>query len=286
MNSQLIETEALVLRNLRFGETSRIVTLFTLELGKLGAIAKGARDPKSAFGASLELCLRSGFVIYFRSGRDLQLLKCGWVEAEYPSLWRNPRRYVHASALLEFLDRVLMEEEPFPAVYHLAVRGLERLAHAPEEQLPELFRALQLRTAALLGYAPLLDACFHCRRPLPEDGAGEEEAWCFVVAEGNVLCGDCSHAETGFRLHPRALRRLRAMAQGSGAGTRASSSGERALRVSESRAPSPGWIQAVDVLVEEFLRFHLERYRGLRSLEVRGRLETPLGGLTGAESAV
>ena len=52
MTTSIVSCEALVLRNLRFGETSRVVTFCTAELGKVAAMAKGARDPRGPFGAS------------------------------------------------------------------------------------------------------------------------------------------------------------------------------------------------------------------------------------------
>src|SRR5215217_8943045 len=48
------KTEAVVLRSLRFGEADRVLHLYTLERGRVGAVAKGIRRTKSRFGARLE----------------------------------------------------------------------------------------------------------------------------------------------------------------------------------------------------------------------------------------
>ena len=53
VSARILSCEAIVLRNLRFGDTSRVATLFTRELGKIGVIAKGARLPSSPFGATV-----------------------------------------------------------------------------------------------------------------------------------------------------------------------------------------------------------------------------------------
>ena len=52
--SRTWKTEAIVLRSIRFGEADRVLHLFTLERGRVGAIAKGARKTRSRFGARLE----------------------------------------------------------------------------------------------------------------------------------------------------------------------------------------------------------------------------------------
>src|SRR3954447_24136361 len=48
------QTEAIVLRSLRFGEADRILHLYTRRRGRIGAIAKGIRKTKSRVGARLE----------------------------------------------------------------------------------------------------------------------------------------------------------------------------------------------------------------------------------------
>ena len=47
-------TEAVVLRSLRLGEADRVLHLYTLDRGRIGAVAKGIRRTKSRFGARLE----------------------------------------------------------------------------------------------------------------------------------------------------------------------------------------------------------------------------------------
>src|ERR671924_970118 len=54
MAGRSYKTEAIVLRSLRLGEADRILHLYTLERGRVGAIAKGVRKTKSRFGARLE----------------------------------------------------------------------------------------------------------------------------------------------------------------------------------------------------------------------------------------
>lgn len=325
MTSSIIDCRGMVLRNLRYGDTSRVATLFTGELGKVSVIAKGVRTPKSPFGASLEILTVGSYVLYFRTGRDLQFLRSGSVEREFTGIIRNPARYVYGCALLEFLDRMLLEEEPAGRLFQVCLRALERIESEPVGGLPELFRAFQLRCAAILGYAPMLEACLHCGRPLEASSTarpGDETAWLFRPSEGGALCPECSgETSEGYPMTIRALLRVRAMAVGGGTVAVAAPPGGPAGPLARDpavpaegrrpagwvREPAPGavarpldhsdpggagsppagasggeapparppadaevWIRSLDRLVEEFLRFHVERYRGLRSLEQRG----------------
>lgn len=283
MISSLISCEGIVLRNLRHGETSRIATLLTPELGKIGVIAKGARDPKSPFGSSLEFLSHGSFVVYHRPGRDLHFLRTGVMEREFRGLLRDCDRYVFASGFAEFLDRVLQGEEPAGELFGFALRALQVLETAPRPALPELFRGMQLRVASILGYAPRLEQCLLCGRGVVEaEAAGARGAWTFVPADGGALCGECGARRpelAGPRLSPRALRRLRAMAVGrpdtAGHGDRppagnlptaGTMTGAVAVVRERPPGPDPAWIALLDGLVEEFLRYHLDSYRGLRAL--------------------
>jgi recombinational DNA repair protein (RecF pathway) len=286
VSTRILESEAIVLRNLRYGDTSRVATLFTRSLGKIGGIGKGARDPKSPFGSSLELLSHSSFILYYRPGRDLQFLKTGEVLREYRGILREPRRFRYGAAWAEFLDRVVLEEEPAEDLFLLALRGLSVIESSPLAALPEFFRGLQLRAASLMGYAPQLAACGRCGRTPPgkgreqpggpethtletagpaEPGPGRE-AWLFSLSQGSILCPDCAGTPEpegeAFFLSPRGLQRLRTMALGS------ARSGEAPqVRDVPGGKAQASWVRLLDRLVEGFLRYHLASYRGLRSLD-------------------
>ena len=59
-----LKTEAVVLRSIRYGEADRVVHLYSATRGRIGAIAKGSRRPKSRFGGRLEPCFRHNHDLY------------------------------------------------------------------------------------------------------------------------------------------------------------------------------------------------------------------------------
>lgn len=271
MTSRIVKCEGLVLRNLRYGDTSRVATLLTDELGKVSVIGKGVREPKSPLGASLELFCRSEFVLYHRLGRNLQMLKSGDVHVEYPGILRRPARYTLGCGVLEFLDRMLLEDEPVAGLFPLSCRALQHLEAMPEPRLPEVFRAFQLRASAILGYAPMLDQCLHCARSLEEvvqRAAGPaREVWSFLIAEGGAVCPSCrSGSDGGVRLTARALWRIRSMSQGNPRRGTEVRDGDDRDGVGVSSSANETWVQTLEYIVEEFLQYHVERYRGLKSL--------------------
>src|SRR4051795_8328480 len=62
------KTEAVVLRSFRYAEADRVLHLYTLERGRVGAVAKGVRKTKSRFGARLEPLSHVGLVLHEGAG--------------------------------------------------------------------------------------------------------------------------------------------------------------------------------------------------------------------------
>jgi DNA repair protein RecO (recombination protein O) len=193
---------AVVLRKLDYGEADRIYTLLTREHGKVGAIAKGVRRSTSRLASALELF--SLVDVQLAKGRSLDVVT-QVVRLPGPRIDADLERTAHAGLIAELADRVSEERHPEEGLFELTVMALQDLAVEPE---PRRASAYYIVVALkLLGYAPQLQACASCARPLPEAAAA------FSPAAGGFLCVDC--AEPG--MHPvpvPALKVLRVMATG------------------------------------------------------------------------
>ena len=104
--SGILHTEAIVIRTIDYSETSRIVTLFTREEGKMGVMAKGARAAKSRFGSTLEPMSRIAAIIHCRPGRDLQILSEASHVAHLPTLRMELDRMESAFRMIELVGGV------------------------------------------------------------------------------------------------------------------------------------------------------------------------------------
>jgi DNA repair protein RecO (recombination protein O) len=191
-----------VLRKLDYGEADRIYTLLTREHGKVGAIAKGVRRSTSRLASALELF--SLVDVQLAKGRSLDVVT-QVVRLPGPRIDADVERTAHAGLIAELADRVSEERHPEEGLFELTVMALQDLAVEPEpRRASAYFIVVALK---LLGYAPQLQACASCARPLPEAAAA------FSPAAGGFLCVDC--AEPG--MHPvpvPALKVLRVMATG------------------------------------------------------------------------
>jgi DNA repair protein RecO (recombination protein O) len=201
MPRHIVKTTGVVLRTRRMGETSKLVTLYTEDRGKLKVTAKGARKPRSRHGAALELFNIVQAVCYIRDERDLQTLTDCDVTRGHGRLLADLSRLAFASAACELVDAVTIEGEPNTRLYGCLTGVLGALDEVRDEQLEPVFWYYQLRVAAALGYRPQLTECVSCRAEL----AGPW-LW-FSAAQGGGICPACGPGD-GVRLAGPSLRFL------------------------------------------------------------------------------
>ncbi|MEZ6099423.1 MAG: DNA repair protein RecO [Pirellulaceae bacterium] len=176
---------AIILRVVPFSETSCIVTLFTREFGKIGALAKGARRPKGPFEAALDLLALVRIVFLHKSSQGLDLLTEAKLQRRFRAGGRELSRLYAAFYVIELLDALTTDADPHPELFDAAVRALERLDEQGEVAR-EVLR-FELSAMRFLGHLPALDRCVECGGSV----GGELPRMAFGLIEGGVLCVRC-----------------------------------------------------------------------------------------------
>jgi DNA repair protein RecO len=150
---------AIVLRSVKHGETSLILTVFARAAGKIGIMAKGARS-KAKMGATagLQLLSEVQLVYYDKPGRDLHLLKEWNIVSVHAELHTDLRLLAVGSALAELLAKCTRDEDPHPDLYDEAAATLNRLNDAPASPLALLW-AFELRLFQAFGFALQFERC-------------------------------------------------------------------------------------------------------------------------------
>ncbi len=147
----IVRTEAVVLRSMKYGETSRIATLFTREKGKISVLAKGARLTKSRFGSTLQPLSYTQVVFYYKPTRSLQTLSDSAHVQPFYRIARDLERIAIGLRIVELVGALLHEEEQNPLVFNLLLQSLHRLDDA-EVRFANVLPYFQLRLAAALGF--------------------------------------------------------------------------------------------------------------------------------------
>lgn len=149
----VLHTEAIVLRTIDYSETSRIVTLFSKDLGKTGVMAKGARAARSRFGSTLEPMTRIAVIIHTRPGRDLQILSEASHVDHHPSLRADLARVESGLRMVELVGALMPDSQANASVYGLLAGCLTALDRAPA-RFENVWPFFQLRLATVLGFGP------------------------------------------------------------------------------------------------------------------------------------
>lgn len=184
MAGSTVKTEAVVLRSIRYGEADRILHLYSRTRGRIGAIAKGARKPRSRFGGRLEPFFRLDMVLHEGRGDLLTVTSATTVEA-YPRLRSDGPALGAAARACDSVLRLLDSAEANPPAYSLLCRYLLLLdgpASAGPAR-PEAALAFRLKLALVAGFAPELASCARC--------GGTEHLVGFSGAAGGVVCNGC-----------------------------------------------------------------------------------------------
>jgi len=181
------KTEAVVLRSFRLGEADRVLHLYTLARGRVGAVAKGIRKTKSRFGARLEPLSRVEVMLHEGSG-DLQTVT--GVELLDSHHAAREQRYRLGVGLVgaEAMLRLFTEQEANPRAFQALTRFLELLdelePHTTRPALDSLVLAFQLKLLWLSGYLPHLTSCANC-------GAEDVALVGYSPAAGGAVCTAC-----------------------------------------------------------------------------------------------
>lgn len=186
----LVSTDAIVLKSIKFKETSRIVTVYSEQCGKVSVLAKGARSNKSKFGAALQPLSLSHLVLYKKENRDLQLLSQADLVTEFREIVGKPHKTALGFIMIEYVNAIVEGEEQQPKMYGLLRTALQALDAAQINEGNVLLRFIMDMSAAE-GFGIDFDSCLACRRPLA-DIDESHNALRFNTTDGGFYCPRCS----------------------------------------------------------------------------------------------
>lgn len=234
---RVYKTEAIVLKRINLSEADSIITLYTPNQGKVRAVAKGARRPKSKLGGHLEPLTQSSLLL--AQGRNLDVItQSQTIESFLPlrtKLWHTSC----AIYIAELVDQFTAEQMENYSVYKLLQTTLLWLCETRSSEL--LLRYFELHLLSHLGYQPELHQCLNCRTiVVPKKNL-------FSTADGGVLCPDCAGAKP--LLYPISVDALKVM--------RFILSKDH-VSVSRLRI-SPDLSQELEQLMRGYIRYLLER---------------------------
>jgi DNA repair protein RecO (recombination protein O) len=178
------KTEALVIRLADFSESSRVVTFFTRDFGRISAIAKGGKRLKGPFDAALDLLAACRIVFLRKSSGGLDILTEAKLVSRFKPNGKELDRFYGGYYVAELLAGLTAEADPHPSLYHESIQALTRLQESNPQVAIIRFELAILRE---IGQLPAFDVCVSCGREADSRGS-----WSFSVSQGGLVCPNCS----------------------------------------------------------------------------------------------
>ena len=176
------KTEAIVLRSIRYGEADRVLHLYTVDRGRVGAVAKGVRRVKSRLGGRLEPLSRVKLVLHQGRGELCTISQADTVRA-HAALREHRASLERGAQACEAVLRLLDSTDPNPPAYNLLCNELALLDDQPEQASRAQALAFRLKLLLAAGFAPELAGCAACGET---DHLGG-----FSPSAGGVVCAGC-----------------------------------------------------------------------------------------------
>lgn len=190
-----------VLRTTPLRESDLLVVLYTDRLGRVTAVARGARKSRRRFAGALSLLVLARYRLGRRPRGELWGLESAEVVREWTQLSSDVVAVAHASYVAELVDGLLPAEAPEPEALGIIVELWDALAAGGPS--PAALRAVEIALLDLAGHRPAIDRCAACGAPIDLTGAAV-----FDPRRGGAICRSCAglSRSTGVRPYEPATR--------------------------------------------------------------------------------
>jgi len=193
------QTEAIIIKKIKLGEADRILTLYTPHLGKLRAVAKGIRRPRSKLAGHLELLTHSQVTL--ARGRNIDTIIGSQTINSFLPLKSDLNLTSCALYAIELTEQFTPDDvEDYP-LFQLLLETLHHLSQGGNNELT--LRYFEMRLLNEVGYRPQLQQCVSCHATL------EPVINSFSPSAGGMLCPNC--CQNQLLAHPISVNALKVL---------------------------------------------------------------------------
>jgi DNA repair protein RecO (recombination protein O) len=243
--SEIIKTDAVVLSKLNYGDTSSIVSLYTETDGKISAIVKGGRSPKSKIGKIIDPINHLQVIIYKKNTRDVQILTDANLVAHFLNIKEDLDATKYGFAIIELVKNLTAEHEVNEKLFKGLIKILS-LINDKKENPAFLFGRFLLFFLSELGYEISIDKCSLCGNNLK---AKENIGFDF---NSGLICSDCFESHPGLEGISAELFEL-------------------IFCLKTNRLAEKFNVVLMDkfnLLIERYLKFHITDFKGIQSFQI------------------
>ena len=177
----LEKIEGFIIKSQDYGETNKIITIFSKKHGKFSAMARGAKKIKSRMAAVTQPFIHGEFLIYMNL-KGLSTIQQGDVLDSLRFIRGDIVKTAYAAYISELLDKMMDTHQPDYYVYDQFLQTMKWISEDRDMEIAIMMFELKMFEKG--GFAPIVDQCVRCGKQ------GNFES--FSIAEGGLLCSQCT----------------------------------------------------------------------------------------------
>lgn len=181
----MLKSEAIVLKEVRYKDNSKILTIYTKEYGKIAVMASGAYRAKSQLIATTQVFSYSEY--HLNKGRGILYLNQADLINSFYSIRERMERVTYGYYMLELVEKSLPEEQGNEKIFLLLEKGLRVLSKLNKNFL-QFIIAYELKFISFLGYKPNIERCVSCNSIKSRNIK-------FSISQGGIICSNCYNTD-------------------------------------------------------------------------------------------
>jgi DNA repair protein RecO (recombination protein O) len=180
------DTDGIILKQTKLPGDRRMLVMLTRRFGKISAGTGIKLNGRNKSALAIRVFTHGKYEIFH--GRESFNINAAETIESYYGIGEDVDKYMYASYVLEFTEKILHEEQPAEDVLDLLLDFM-KLLEIRKSKLKSLVVMYQWKLIALCGYMPSLKGCSHCNRR-------DVETVGLSIVDGGLVCEDCINSGT------------------------------------------------------------------------------------------
>lgn len=183
---KIVKTSGIVIQENSLGDSDKILTILTPNMGKISCVAKGAKRPKSLLMASSQILCFGEYVL--RKSNDVYNIQSAECLEVFYNIREDLDKLMYASALIKIMVDVTTENQNNYHILKLFLNTLYMISES-DKDLDFIISVFKMRLLKILGFGPNVDECVSCGE--------KEELTDFSLIDNGFKCKKCSKLDKG-----------------------------------------------------------------------------------------
>ena len=181
-----LKVNGIIIAESNSGDSDKMLTMLTPNLGKISCTAKGARRTKSQLLSATQV-FTFGEYMLFKGGDTYTINSCETIEMFY-NLRTDLDKLTYASHITKIIYDITTENQNSFHILKLYLNTLYTISET-DKNLDFIISVFKIRLMKIIGFAPNVEECVNCKT--------KENLTAFSFKNNGFQCQNCQKQEPG-----------------------------------------------------------------------------------------